>query len=248
MSEHQAHHSSAEDNAVLCHGECSPWDKDLQPSCLPGLQQFHLWQALEPHPCCQAPSSCVLQQWLLSKGLWVQPHVGSALWAWTPELCCSELVSSGSTVVPHLQCPSYRPRTAFGRTINLLIPQASGLFAGGSSWRSPPRGRAELAVATSLGCAEPAPCGPQRRSLWPPAWAVREGLCFVAAGQGWQEKLPHTFASCVNPLVLPWQVPHCTFNSSCIQPAYNFSFGKALQKSWKNFFSFWCNILTSLQT
>lgn len=45
-----------------CHMESAPRHKDLQPSRLPGLQKFHLWQALEAHPCHQAISSCVLQQ------------------------------------------------------------------------------------------------------------------------------------------------------------------------------------------
>lgn len=210
-----------------CHEECSE-TKISSPPFSPGSRSSTSGRPLEAHPCHWATSSCILQQWLLSKGFWVQPHGGIALWAWTPKLCCSELQSP--LAAPY--CHSYRPWTASGRTRNLLIPQASGLNAGGSSWRE---------STQSL--------------LWPPAWAVQsqlpgttekvsvatscEGrslLCW--AGQGWQEKLPTPLPPVWTHHSCPCRVPNRTFNSSCTRPANNFSFGKAFAKILEKFWVF----------
>lgn len=70
-----------------------------------------------------------------------------------------------------------------------------------------------------------------------------------AAGHGWQEELPHTFAPCLSPPLLPCHIPNPSFNPLFTQPKNNFSFEKALQKMWKSvgFFLFGVNnILMSL--
>lgn len=98
--EHQAHHGSGEDKLswrVL-------WDKDLQPSLLPGLQKFHLWQAFGGTSLSlghfQLYSAAVIAlQRILGAAPWGNCLVGLN----TQAVLLRAPVSPGSTVLPQLQ-------------------------------------------------------------------------------------------------------------------------------------------------